>query len=94
MLGFYTPARILDLVGLNSPEALQYYPLDKEYYVINYAVAPEMILDQKPDALIILEAYGRLGLLQDARFISSYELEQTIPTDMYGSQGMLIYWKK
>lgn len=94
VLGFYTPARILDLVGLNSPEALQYYPLDKEYYVINYAVAPEMILDQKPDALIILEAYGRLGLLQDARFISSYELEQTIPTDMYGSQGMLIYWKK
>jgi len=94
VLGFYTPARILDLVGLNSPEALEYYPLDEKYYVINYAVAPEMILDLQPDALVILEVYGRLGLLQDARFISSYTLEQIIPTDMYGSDGMLIYWKK
>ncbi len=94
VLGFYTPARILDLVGLNSPEALQYYPLDEKYYAINYAVAPEMILDQQPDALVILEVYGRLGLLRDERFTAGYRLEQTLPTDIYGSKGMLIYWKK
>ncbi len=94
VLGFYTPARILDLVGLNSPEALRYYPLDDKYYAINYAVAPEMILDQQPDALVILEVYGRLGLLRDERFTASYRLEQTLPTDIYGSEGMLIYWKK
>lgn len=94
VLGYYTPARILDLVGLNSPEALQYYPLDKKYYAINYAVAPEMVLNLQPDAMVILEVYGRLGLLRDDRFKSAYRLEQTIPTDIYGSQGMLIYWKK
>ncbi len=94
VLGFYTPARILDTVGLNSPEALKYYPLDEKYYVINYAVAPDLILDEKPDVVVILEVYGRLGLLTDPRFESLYRLEQTIPTDMYGSHGMLIYWKK
>jgi hypothetical protein len=94
VLGYYTPARILDLVGLNSPEALQYYPLDEKYYAINYAVAPEMILDHQPDALVILEVYGRLGLLRDERFTSAYALEETLHTDIYGSQGMLIYWKK
>lgn len=94
VLGYYTPARILDLVGLNSPEALPYYPLDRKYYAINYAVAPQMILDLQPDALVILEVYGRLGLLRDQRFVSAYTLEETLPTDIYGSQGMLIFWKK
>ena len=91
VLGFYTPARILDTVGLNSPESLNYYPLDKQYYVINYAIPAELILDQKPDYVVILEVYARLTLLQDAQFSQQYTLLRTLPTDIYGSRGMLIF---
>ncbi len=91
VLGFYTPARILDTVGLNSPKSLNYYPLDKQYYVINYAIPAGLILDQKPDYVVILEVYARLTLLQDARFSQQYTLLRTLPTDIYGSRGMLIF---
>ena len=94
VLGFFTPCRILDLVGLNSPVTTGYYPLDKKYYVTNYAVSPDLILDQRPDAVVILEVYGRLGLLKDERFLQQYELLQKLDTDIYGSDGMLIYLKK
>ncbi len=91
VLGYFTRTRILDTVGLNSAEALPYYPLDAGYYVINYAVAPDLIIDQKPDVVIFLEVYGRGGLFADTRFQSSYRLVEKIPTDMYGSDGMLIF---
>jgi 4-amino-4-deoxy-L-arabinose transferase-like glycosyltransferase len=93
VLGFYTPARILDTVGLNSPESLRYYPLDEKYYVINYAIPSQLILTEQPDYVVILEVYGRKTLLAEARFQQQYTLLHTIPTDIYGSQGMLIFEK-
>jgi hypothetical protein len=81
----------LDTVGLNSPQSTTYYPLDDSLYVINYAIPPDLIIDQRPDYVVILEVYGREGLLKDRRFISDYTLRQVIPTDIYGSRGMLIY---
>jgi len=94
VLGFYTPARILDTVGLNSPQSTRYYPLDPAYYVINYAIPPDLILDERPDYVVILEVYGREGLLKDPRFWASYSLRQKIPTDIYGSDGLLILERK
>jgi len=91
VLGYYTPARILDTVGLNSEESLQYYPLDDSYYVINYAIAPQLILDEQPDWVIILEVYGREGLLKDETFQQTYTLVKTLETDIYDSRGMLIF---
>ncbi|HQN45120.1 MAG TPA: hypothetical protein PLA25_13370, partial [Anaerolineaceae bacterium] len=91
VLGYYTPARILDTVGLNSEEALSYYPLDEAYYVINYAVAPQLILDEQPDWVIILEVYGREGLLKNETFQQHYTLVKKLETDIYGSDGMLIF---
>jgi len=76
---------------LNSPQTLEYYPLDEVFYAINYAIPPDLIYDQRPDFIIILEAYGREGLLKDARFIDQYSLLQKISTDIYGSDGMLIF---
>jgi hypothetical protein len=90
VLGFETGMSILDTVGLNSPQSSAYYPLEAENYVINYAIPAQLILDAQPDYLVILEVYGRAGLLQDARFWESYRLRQKIPTDIYGSDGMLI----
>jgi hypothetical protein len=91
VLGFHTPTRILDTVGLNSPQSTDYYPLDPQYYVINYAIPPELILDNRPDYVILLEVYGRKGLLKDARFLENYRLLYKLPTDIYGSDGMLVY---
>ncbi len=94
VLGYFTGLRILDTVGLNSLEALHYYPLDKKYYAINYAIPPDLIMDYKPEYIVILEVYARLGLLKDSRFQGDYTLIYKIPTDMYSSDGMLIFAKK
>ena len=91
VLGYYTQARILDTVGLNSSQTLKYYPLDEKYYVINYAIPPKLITDLKPDYVVFLEVYGRKSLLQDAEFLSTYHLIAKLDTDIYGSQGLLIY---
>ena len=94
VLGFSTPTRILDTVGLNSPQSTRYYPLDPKFYVINYAIPPDLILDARPDYVILLEVYGREGLLKDERFLQAYQLLHKLPTDIYGSDGMLIYGRR
>ena len=93
-LGYYTGARILDTVGLISPEANRYYPLPASYYAINYAIPPRLIVEQRPEFLVLLEAYGRLGLLRDPEFLRTYRLEEVLPTDIYGSDGMLVFMRK
>jgi arabinofuranosyltransferase len=93
-LGYYSNARILDTVGLMSPEATAYYPLDPSLYTITYAIPPQLISNQKPDYVVLLEAYGRKGLLQDPSFIADYQLVQQIDTDIYGSRGLLVYQRR
>ena len=93
VLGFYTPARILDTVGLNSPQSLIYYPIPQEEYVINYAIPTNLILQEKPDWIIILEVYGRNTFLRDKNFYDHYILWKTLPTDIYGSDSLLLFRK-
>ena len=91
VLGWKTRAPILDLVGLNSPVTTQYYPLPAEKYVINYAVPAQLILDEKPAYVVILESYGRKTLLSEERFTGQYQLVDKIDTDFYESDGLLVY---
>ncbi len=93
VLGYRLPqAHILDLVGLNSKETLPYYPLDPALYgTFQYAVAPDLVMDQQPDYVVILEIYGRSGLLVDPRFLAAYERTHFWPTDIYGSGGLALY---
>jgi arabinofuranosyltransferase len=91
VLGYYTGVKILDTVGLNSAQTLDYYPLDPSYYVINYAIPPDLIIDNQPDMVVILEVYGRAGLLKDPRFLEDYRQIAKLRTDIYGSDGMLIF---
>ncbi|NPV75493.1 MAG: hypothetical protein HPY59_03870 [Anaerolineae bacterium] len=93
VLGFYTPARILDTVGLNSPQSLEYYPIPQDEYVINYAIPTQLILQEKPDWIIILEVYGRNTFLRNKDFHDRYKLWKTLPTDIYGSKGLLLFRK-
>jgi hypothetical protein len=94
VLGFFTHAYILDTVGLNSPQSTKYYPLDPQFYVTNYAIPPNLILDTLPNYIVILEVYGRAGLLRSPDFWQKYQLRQKITTDIYGSDGMLIFERK
>ena len=73
---------------------MRYHPLDPSLYVINYAMSPQLINDQKPDWLVAPEVYLRKGVLPDTQFQAQYQLFETIPTDIYGSQGLLVYKRR
>lgn len=90
-LGYFSNAKILDTLGLVSPLSSTYYPLPADQLVINYAIPAKLITDQKPDYVVFLEVYGRRTLLVDPEFLKTYRLQQKIETDIYGSDGMLIY---
>lgn len=93
-LGYYTEAQILDTVGLMSPQAVTYYPIPDELYREHaYVIPPDLILEMQPEYLVTLEIYIRTGLLNDTRFSRQYLLQQKIETDIYGSDGMLIFRK-
>jgi len=94
-LGYYSNARILDTVGLISPQSSAYYPLEASSYAgMAYAVAPRLIMEQQPDYTVFLEIYGRKSLYLDADFLAAYELWEKIPTDIYASEGMLIHQRR
>jgi hypothetical protein len=90
-LGFFTPARILDTVGLNSPRSLDYYPLDEAFYVSNYAIPAELFLSEQPDWIIVQEVYIRRTAMENPAFQQQYQLWHILPNDIYGSRGMLIF---
>lgn len=90
VLGYETNLPILDLVGLNSPQSVSYYPLPEEHYAINYAVSVDLILDELPEYIVILEIYGRKTLLKNEDFLNKYQLLKILATDIYSSEGMLI----
>jgi len=90
-VGWYTAAPILDTVGLISPQALPYYPLDPSLLVISYAMSPDLIRDLQPDYVIALEVYVRNTLRPAPWFRKQYALLTKLDTDIYGSDGMLIF---
>ncbi len=90
-LGYHMPGEIFDLLGLISPQASTYYPLPASAYSINYAVPSQLVTDVAPEFIIILEVYGRNTLLRDEQFGVDYELLSELETDIYGSDGLLIF---
>jgi hypothetical protein len=95
MLGYYAPtARIFDSIGLVSPEALKYYPVPKNELASNNAVPSRMVLEQKPEYVVSLELFVRNSLKLSPEFQANYRLLQIIPTNTYGSDGLLIFIRK
>jgi hypothetical protein len=93
-LGYFTQAQILDTVGLISPTATKYYPLPDSDYALNYAISSELILHELPEYLVTLEVYGRRTLFVNPDFQASYRLIQKYDTDLYGSDGMLVFQRE
>ncbi len=77
-----------------TAQSTGYYPLPPEQLVINYAIPAKLVTDQQPDYVVFLEVYGRRTLLTDPTFLGEYKLREKIPTDIYGSDGMLIYERR
>jgi hypothetical protein len=90
-LGYVTDLPVLDTVGLITPQSRAYYPADPDIYIINYALPADLVLALDPDFVVILEVYGRRGLLPAARFQARYQLLEKLRTDIYGSDQMLIF---
>ena len=95
-IGYATGARIYDTLGLITPDARRYYPVPRESLVppLPYAIPAQLILDAKPDFVIIVEAYGRNTFLPDPRFQAEYELLEKLTSDAtrdYSSEGMLVF---
>jgi hypothetical protein len=91
-VGWYSGANLLDTLGLVSPESIPYYPLNESMIAsAPYAVSPDLIVDYKPNYLIILETYGRNSLMKDERFLRLYRVRTKIVTDIYDSDGLLIF---
>jgi hypothetical protein len=94
MLGYYANARIFDSVGLISPGALKYYPVPPNELASNNAIPTRMVNELNPEYVISLELFVRNSLNLSQQFKENYTLLQKIPTNTYGSDGLLIYIRK
>jgi hypothetical protein len=94
-IGYYSRARILDTVGLITPEISSYYPFDDSLRAggSNYAVPPAIILDYRPAYVVMMKGYIENSLAADADFAALYTVADSIPTDYYGGE-MLLYQRR
>ena len=90
-IGYASNLRMLDTVGLVSPAALPYYPLPADQVVTDNAIPPRLINDQKPDAVVTLDAFVQRSLLLDAAFQHDYRLEASYPANVWQSQELLVF---
>lgn len=90
-IGYYCECRILDPVGLVSPEAVRYYPLPRRQHVINYAVPPKLIRDRRPDYLISLDVFIKASLGNDDWFRLNYRVIRESDSSVFGSQKLLVF---
>jgi len=94
-LGWHGPSLyILDTVGLVSPQSLAHYPLPKEQLAYNHAIAPQLILDEKPDAVVSFGQFIELSLQRNEPFLSGYQLIARTDPHFHGSKGLYVYKRK
>jgi len=95
VIGYFSRATILDTVGLVTPAVSKYYPIPKELIADgqNYAIPPQLILDDQPQYLVAMESMVRLGLEKNPTFKQEYKLVRDIPTNFYGT-GMYLYQRQ
>ena len=90
-IGYFSEARILDTVGLISPEALKYYPLPADLYETSYAIPPHLIMSTRPDYVVTMEVFAENGLLIDPQFVEDYSEIYRKPTDAFGGTNLLVF---
>jgi hypothetical protein len=93
-VGYASNLRILDTVGLVSPAALPYYPLPAEQLATDNAIPPRLIAEQKPDAVVTMDAFAERSLLRDAGFLAAYRLDRTYDAPVWASQQLLVFIRR
>jgi hypothetical protein len=93
-LGYASNLRILDTVGLVSPAALPYYPLPAEQLATDNAIPPRLIAEQKPDAVVTMDAFAERSLLRDPGFLAAYRLDRTYEAPVWASQQLLVFIRR
>jgi len=89
--GFYHPARVVDAVGLVTPEAQRCYPLPKSRYLWNSAIPARLIEEQRPDYVVAFRDFMRLSLLPSPSFQAAYRWLGTFPYTLWESPGPWVY---
>ncbi|MCL5283546.1 MAG: hypothetical protein M1330_02375 [Armatimonadetes bacterium] len=76
VLGYYCPVRILDAVGLVSPQCDRFYPTSRQYldHNVNYAVPPKLIRTLRPTFFVSFDTFIKNGVLRSRWFLSHYRL--------------------
>jgi arabinofuranosyltransferase len=90
-LGYASNLHILDTVGLVSPVSLGYYPLLPDQLVTDNAIPPRLIVDQRPDVVVTLDAFAQKSLALDAAFQRAYRLEHAYPAAVWQSEELLLF---
>ena len=93
-VGYASNLRILDTVGLVSPAALPYYPVPAEQLATDNAIPPRLIAEQKPDAVVTMDAFAERSLLRDAGFLAAYRLDRTYDAPVWASQQLLVFIRR
>ena len=84
--------RIIDTVGLVTPEAIKYlYKSPQEGQDFSYVIPIDLILDLNPDYVISLEIFIRPTLLKSEEFLSRYHVINIFSTDAMGSRGLYVF---
>lgn len=83
--GYASNARILDTVGLVSPQALRFYPLPSGSYKGNNAVPPGLIESERPKFLVGLDAHIQENLTEADWFKREYALIWSAPVAIWNS---------
>jgi hypothetical protein len=93
-IGYFSRAYILDTVGLVTPRAIPYYPVDPALIADdqNYAVPPDFIRDTLPPLFVTMEGYVRASLMPQAWFQQQYRLLESYPSYEYGNAMQL--WER
>ncbi|MBN1810223.1 MAG: hypothetical protein JXA14_00145 [Anaerolineae bacterium] len=89
--GYYSEATILDPVGLISPNSSRYYPVPPGQHANALAIPTQLILDRRPEYVILLEAYIRHTLLESDEFDAQYELLDAIETNILESSAFMVF---
>jgi len=88
--GYVANARILDTVGLVSPEATRFYPLPPGFSDEN-AVPPELIRAERPDFIVGHDRYLQAPLVDAPWFRRDYRLIATFPAPIWDGKAVLVY---
>jgi hypothetical protein len=90
-LGYYCDATILDTVGLVSPQAIPFNPVEPSLADSNYAVPEPLIYAFMPDYVVALEIFIRRTLLPSEGFRRMYALVARLETRAWGTDGLLVF---